>query len=146
MVPPTLTTSGETAGHSAPAAPPSSPEAAMNVTFGLAKYAAVSYAVSPLNSLPPQLIETTFACFAAVCTAVIRSLVLAELASTRTIFAPGAAAWAHSTSSAISSDQPASVWGSLVVWPDWFSTVRFAAGRLYSLSNVARSAAMFGSL
>ena len=112
----------------------------MNVTFGLAKYAAVSYAVSPWNSLPPQLIETTFACFAAVCTAAIRSLVLAELASTRTIFAPGAAAWAHSTSSAISSDQLAFVWGSLVVWPDSFSTVRFAAGSLYSLSNAARSA------
>ena len=37
LVPPTLTTYGEEAGHCAPLAPPPSPEAATNVTFGFEK-------------------------------------------------------------------------------------------------------------
>ena len=70
---------------------------------------------------------------------------LAEFASTSRIFAAGAIACAHSTSSEISPAQLESVLGRPPP-PDWLTTFRSAAGRLNVLLKVARSAAMFGSL
>src|SRR5579859_5129166 len=68
--------------------------------------------VSLLDSPPPQLIDTSVAprLFAAT-TAPNRLLLLLEAASTRTILAPGASAWAHSMSSDSSSTHPALTFG-----------------------------------
>ena len=59
-------------------------------------------------SAAPQLIETTEtpARLRAVFTAVTKSKVEGVFASTRTMLAPGAMAWDHSTSRAISVNQP----------------------------------------
>lgn len=105
VVPPTATTYGDAAGYSVPL--PLSPDDATNVTFdGAPKW--LSKLVSELNSLPPKLIDTTDApAPTATSTAVIRSLKLFDAASTSTIFAFGAIACTHSTSSDISSAQPA---------------------------------------
>ena len=80
----------------------------------------------------PQLIETTETpgWAAAVPTAAIRSESDWLSASTRTIWAPGAMAWIHSTSSASSISQLAapgpfgSTAGSESAWPAWLRTVR----------------------
>jgi hypothetical protein len=76
-----------------------------------------------------------------------------ELASTRRMLAPGATAWAHSTSREISTAQESplpegSVVGRLeaAVEPFWLTTVSEAVGRLKVVSKVVRSAAMSGSL
>lgn len=57
------------------------------------------------------------------------------------MFAVGAMACAHSTSKEVSTAHPA-----FVVVPAIFSIVKLGVGRPYSLSKVARSLAMFGSL
>src|SRR5262249_3435775 len=136
VVPPTASTFGDEAGHSGPKIALLSPAEATYVTPGAVKFA--SKPVSPANSLAPQLIDTTLAPIlgVAVFTAVIKLLRLAELASTSTIFAPGATACAHSTSRLISTAQLALAWGRLVP-PFWFTTVRLAVGRPYFASNVA---------
>ena len=66
--------------------------------------------------------DTPAACRAKF-TAAIRSVSVAEPASTSRMLACGAMAWAHSTSSAISPAQPASVAGSCAP-PLWFTTFR----------------------
>ena len=77
-----------------------------------------------------------------------RSVKEFELASTRTMFAPGAMAWAHSTSMASSFSQfplgfpgPAgSVPGRSVVLPYWLTFVKLGgSGRPNGWSNSARS-------
>ncbi len=72
---------------------------------------------------------------------------LLELASTSMMFAPGAMACAHSTSSDSSTSQPpvGSAEGSLLL-PVWLTTLIVMDGRLNSLSNVLRSDWIFGSL
>ncbi len=108
---------------------------ARKVTPGTAKvgsYWASSAAETDWPSGNPQLIDTTETpgWAAAVATAAIRSESDWLLASTSTICAPGAMAWAHSTSSASSSSQLVapgplgSVAGRPVGWPSWLSTVR----------------------
>src|SRR5271157_5027309 len=110
VVPPTPTTFGDEAGQSAPCFDPLSPLAVTKVTplcpAGVVKN--WSKVVSPRNSPLPQLIDTTETPgnLRARFTAFIRSLVLAEAASTTMIEAPGAITWLHSTSSASSSAQP----------------------------------------
>src|SRR6516165_8193650 len=68
----------------------------------------LSALVSPEYSLPPQLIEIclTPMIVAAYCTALYRSVLLLDNASTRKIWAYGAMACAHSMSSAASWAQP----------------------------------------
>ena len=89
---------------------PLSPEEAVKVTPLTEKWE--SLLVSLEDSPPPQLFETTLApCCTATSIAAIRFAVLFEAASTRMILACGAIACAHSTSSEISSDQPAFVFG-----------------------------------
>ena len=91
----------------------------------------LSLPVSELDSPPPQLIETSVAprLFAAL-TAVYRAVLLDELASTSTIFAPGASAWAHSMSSDSSRAQSALVAGRPDGWsiskqaPAWVRDVQ----------------------
>ena len=103
---------GILAGHPAPFQEPSSPEAVTNVTpecpADVVKR--LSYDFSPRNSPPPQLSDTaeTPGWLRAVFTAVVRSPRLSDFASTSSMLAPGAMACAHSTSSAISTDQPVS--------------------------------------
>src|SRR6266852_9514464 len=67
-----------------------------------------SLEASPENSLPPQLIDTCFAParVLATSTAAKRFAKLLLVASTKTILALGAIAWAHSMSSAASCAQP----------------------------------------
>src|SRR5262249_28504669 len=107
-----------------------------------------SYCVSVMNSGTPQLIDTTLAWPAATETAWSRAvgtpaLLTASLAaSTSTMLAYGATAWAHSTSRAVSSSQPPV--GSDEVAPS-FTTVRLIAGRLYCASNVVRSLWIWGA-
>ncbi len=110
VVPPTLTTLGETAGQMVPA--PLSPEAATNVTPGVVKKE--SQLVSPGTSGMPQLIDTTDAPVrvAAYWTAFSKSVGspvtgsrASDAADTSTMLARGAIAWAHSTSRAVSSVQ-----------------------------------------
>ena len=60
-MPPTASTFGDAAGQEMGA--PLSPDDATNATPEWLKV--LSYEVSPENSPPPQLIETTFACWAA---------------------------------------------------------------------------------
>src|SRR6266542_3953305 len=65
------------------------------------------------NSLPPQLMETCFApvMLLATSTAANRLAKLLLAASTKTILALGAIAWAHSISRAASRAQPALAFG-----------------------------------
>jgi hypothetical protein len=79
----------------------------------------------------------------------MRFEVLAEVASTRRIWAAGAIAWAHWTSRLISSAQPEFAFGYLVV-PVWLTFVKqpFAvvhAGRPNLLLKTARSDSAVGS-
>src|SRR5215471_16815776 len=85
----------------------------------------LSKLVWPENSFPPQLIDTatTPGVLAAVVTAVNRFTNEADDASTRRMLAPGATAWAHSTSRAISVAQPELADGR-VVPPFWFTTLK----------------------
>ena len=93
---------------------------------------ASSLAKTAWPSGKPQLIDTTDTpgWLAAVATLAIRSESDWLLASTRMIWAPGAMAWAHSTSSASSTSQLSvpgpfgSVAGRDVAWPYWLRTVR----------------------
>ncbi len=63
------------------------------------------------------------------------------------MLAPGAMAWAHSTSKEISKPQSALVVGRLVVLPVWLVTVRVPDPVIPNAElNVARSALMFVSL
>src|SRR5580704_10871352 len=97
-----------------------------------------------MPSAKPQLIETTeaFGAEAAVTTAPIKSESDWLLASTRTIWAPGARAWAHSTSSSSSISQllvPGPLGSAarrLVVCPSWFTTVRNDDAAPYCWKNV----------
>lgn len=85
-----------------------------------------SSAFWPENSAEPQLIDTTETpgMALAVSTAVIMSVKFDDFASTTTILAPGATAWAHSTSSISSPAQPPSADA-----PAWLTTVRAGPGR-----------------
>src|SRR6266436_3428347 len=87
--------------------PPVSPLEAKYTTPGVWRKW-TSFDPSPENSLPPQLIETCFvpARVVATSTAAKRFAKLLVVASTKTIFALGAIAWAHSISSAASCAQP----------------------------------------
>src|SRR6266849_3370749 len=87
--------------------PPVSPLEAKYTTPGVWKKWK-SFEVSLENSLPPQLIETCFAParVVATSTAAKRFAKLLLAASTKTILALGAIAWAHSMSSAASCAQP----------------------------------------
>ena len=115
VVPPTASTWGDAAGYSAPPFAPLSPLDATNVIpscpAGVVKW--TSYAVSVGVSLNPQLIEiaTTPGVFLAVSTALKRSVMLGDLASTTRMLAPGAIAWAHSTSSVSSEAHVVLVYG-----------------------------------
>src|SRR5690349_18505555 len=111
-----------------------------------------SYAVSPPNSLVPQLFEmyravdVTFA----YCSAAIRLGNVALFASTNRILAPGASACAHCTSRSISIAQPASAAGSGEVCPVWFTFLKqpFAVVHCASpncVENLARSASALGA-
>ena len=114
-VPPTDTFKGEAEGKIGPLTALPSPEAAKNVTFGFAAMAGTnhwfssycSYELPSSISSKPQLCETTEApnIVAAVYDACERSFSELSLASTSSIFASGAIAWDHSTSSAISRNQ-----------------------------------------
>src|SRR5437660_5940814 len=94
---------------------PLSPEEARKVTppwpLGVTKV--LSNPVSVLNSPPPQLMDTatTPGWPAAKLAAESRLLNELSLASTRRILAPGAMAWDHSTSRAISLAHPESAAG-----------------------------------
>ncbi len=111
-MPPTARTRVDDDGHSAPPSVPWSPLALIKVIpvwpAGVVKW--LSLTVWFDVSAPPQLIEiaTTPGTLRAVSTAVSKSLVLSDLASTTTIVAPGAMACAHSTSSDSSCAQPES--------------------------------------
>ena len=102
-------------------------------------YIASSAARTDWPSVKPQLIDTTDTpgCCAALWTALIRSASDWLLASTRMIWAPGAIACVHSTSSASSLSQLAtpapvgSTAGSGVDCPDWLSTVKNAEAGPY---------------
>ena len=99
---------GEDAGYWGPV--PLSPEEAVYRVPWRVKVE--SKLVSEENSTPPQLMDTSVAPRRlAAATAEVRSSKLALAASTRTILAPGASAWAHSMSSDSSSAQPASTGG-----------------------------------
>src|SRR5579875_552895 len=85
-------------------------------------------------------------------TALNRFVSLLLAASTSTILAPGASAWAHSMSSDSSSAQPLLVFG--VPWgsacrkhgPDWDREVQVAScGYPYCWLKVLRSSSAFGS-
>src|SRR5260370_3106907 len=92
-------------------APPVSPLAAKYTTPSCWKWESMEASVE--NSPPPQLMDTSprplglaGAWLVAPSTAANKSTKLLVAASTRTIFALGAMAWAHSMSSAASCDQP----------------------------------------
>src|ERR1035441_945553 len=113
VVPPAETTFAEVPGQIVPGP---SPDEAKNTTFCLTK--CESYDVSPENSLPPQLFDTSpppaaLTILLAMSSAVIRSAKLFDAASTSTICAPGAIACAHSTSNEASNSQPGSYAGFL---------------------------------
>src|SRR5712692_6387946 len=125
---------------------PPSPEDAVNVTPETLKW--LSELDSVENSPPPQLMETwwTPIWLAAKSTAPNRLVKLLVADSTSKIFAPGAMAWTHSTSSEISSAQPLLVRGgpcgvSLVKQP--LAVVQL--GRANCELNVPRSLSMPGS-
>src|SRR5216683_3639219 len=144
VVPPTATTSVEAAGYSTPL--PLSPEEAVKVTPLTAKW--VSLLASLENSDPPKLMETTLAPFwTATSTAWSKFVKLFEGASTRMIFACGAIACDHSTSSEISSDQPELVRGfdpdAKILRKHPLLVVQ--VGRLNCDSKTARSDSMLGS-
>src|SRR5215471_6696001 len=106
VVPPAATTLGETLGHSVPG---ESPVEAKNTTPDLINVE--SKLVSPENSPPPQLLETSpppapAARLAATVSAASRLERLFDAASTRMILALGAIACAHSISRDASSSQP----------------------------------------
>src|SRR5260370_10960757 len=92
-------------------APPVSPLAAKYTTPSCWKWESMEASVE--NSPPPQLMDTSprplglaRTWLVATSTAANKSTKLLVAASTRTIFALGAMAWAHSMSSAASCDQP----------------------------------------
>src|ERR1700722_19375704 len=103
---------------------------------------------SPENSPVVQLMDTTDApLLTATLEAATKSLRLLEAASTRTMFAWGAMACAHSTSRAISTDQLALAAG---FFPFPYTLRKqplllVQAGRPYCASKKARSASAFGS-
>src|SRR5438067_8660279 len=106
VVPPAATTLGETPGHSVPGR---SPVDAKNTTPDLMNFE--SKLVSPENSPPPQLLETSpppaaETRLAATVSAASRLERLFDAASTRMILALGAIACAHSMSRDSSSSHP----------------------------------------
>src|SRR5262249_47453172 len=132
------------AGYSPPL--PLSPADAVNVTLEAMK--CESYDGSLENSLPPQLMDTTEApWYTEMSTAFNRSEKLLEAASTSRILAAGAIAWAHSTSNAISSAQPALVRG---LNPAAYTLRKHPLRVVHDgspnvLLNTARSDSIFGS-
>ena len=137
-------TVGAVEGHSGPPAGPLSPLAATNVipACPLGVVNVKLYKVSFRNSVNPQLIEiaTTPGVFRAVLTADTSAGSDCELASTTRMFAPGAMACAHSTSSDSSSAQPSSL-----ACPAWSTTVSDGFGRPKVASNVFKSEVIVGS-
>src|SRR4051812_46483218 len=120
VVPPTAITHGLYAGY--PPGFPRSPVENTQTAFVSLQYE--SLAVSPLISpVVPQLLLMTETplCFAAYAIAVLRSVKLLDFASTSRMFAAGASAWAHSTSSDASNAQLASVAGRSDVLPVWLT-------------------------
>src|SRR5205814_7459868 len=144
VVPPAATTLGETPGHSVPG---ESPVEAKNTTPDLINFE--SKLVSPENSPPPQLLETSpppavATRLAATVSAASRFERLFDAASTRMILALGAIACAHSMSrDASSSHPPVGSCGGLI--PLAKTLLKFAVGRPNWAEKVARSVAAFGS-
>ncbi len=148
VVPPTERTFGDAAGYDRrPAVAPRKRARNDAGVPGRRLEGVLSKLVSPLNSPPPKLIETatTPGCRAAYWMATARSLNEELFASTRRIFAPGAIAWAHSTSREISLAQSALAAGKFVRLPVWLTFVKLGSGKLNLASKAFRSLAMFGS-
>src|SRR5216117_3182957 len=144
VVPPAATTLGETLGHSVPG---ESPVEAKNTTPDLINFE--SKPVSPENSPPPQLLETSpppadATRLAATVSAASRLERLFDAASTRMILALGAIACAHSMSrDSSSSHPPVGSCGGFV--PLAKTLLKFAAGKPNCAENFAKSVAAFGS-
>src|SRR5207248_3195432 len=144
--PPTARTFGEMAGYSG--GDPVSPVDATNATpawpVGVVK--ALSLLASLANSPLPQLIETatTFGWLAAYWTAVSKLEKVGLFPSTSKMLAPGATAWAHSTSRDVSSDQLLS--GAVRVEPPlWLTLLKTGSGKPKATSKRWRSDAMVGA-
>ena len=110
-VPPTPRTFGDADGYSTPPfgglTPESPAEATKVIPWPFCDVKVESRPVSPTNSELPKLIDTTDTpgCCRAELTAPNKSAPLSDRASTSRIWAPGAIACAHSTSSEISAPQ-----------------------------------------
>src|ERR1035437_2008126 len=110
----------------------------------------VSYTVSPLDSLPPQLIDTAppppaTTARVAMSTAANRSTLLFAAASTSAILASGAMAWAHSMSRAASCAQPQFAFGCLVAYTSLKHPLFVVqAGSLHQLEKTFKSFSAVG--